>query len=257
MRGISVLLQLLRKDLIVFKRELLVKFIDTVILLFTNVMAFGYLLPQASGSAYTAFFVVGAIGSFGFIEIVGKVGILLADIDGDRKIFHTLAMPMGTKMTFCYIAISWAITSTIMSSLLFPVGKLMTLTRWSWELMSVWRVIIMLITANLFFGFFALWLSSVVKGMMSLNSLWLRYIAPMWMFGGYVYSWQQAYSMSHVVGYISLANPMLYVMEGVRAAALGNANYLPFWVCVTVLWGFIFACGSQAIKKMKVKLDCI
>ena len=87
---------------------------------------------------------------------------------------------------------------------------------------------------NLFFGFFALWLSSVVKGMTSLNSLWLRYIAPMWMFGGYVYSWQQAYSMSHVVGYISLVNPMIYVMEGMRAAALGNANYLPFWVCIIV-----------------------
>ena len=123
--------------------------------------------------------------------------------------------------------------------------------------MSVWRVLLVLVTANLFFGFFALWLSSVVKGMTSLNSLWLRYIAPMWVFGGYVYSWQQAYDMSHVVGYISLLNPMLYVMEGIRAAALGNAGYLPFWVCIVLLWGFTLACGTYAIKKMKVKLDCI
>ena len=36
----------------------------------------------------------------------------------------------------------------------------------------------------------------------------------MWMFGGYVYSWQSAYALNHAVGYISLINPMIYVMEG-------------------------------------------
>ena len=73
--------QLIRRDLIAFKRGFRKKFIDTTVLFFTNVMAFGYLLQQEGApEGYAAFFVVGAIASFGFVEIVGKVGIQLADI---------------------------------------------------------------------------------------------------------------------------------------------------------------------------------
>lgn len=256
MIGMGVFFQLLRKDLIVFYRQLHTKLIDTVILFFTNVMSFGYLLPSA-GESYTAFFAVGAIASFGFIGIVGKVGLLLADMEGDRKISHTLAMPMTTSMTFCYIAISWALTSCIMSAILFPIGKAFVFSRWNWEMISVWRVVFILITSNLFFGFFALWLSGVVKGMVSLNSLWLRYIAPMWLFGGYVYSWSSLFDTSHLLGYITLLNPMIYVMEGVRSAALDSKEYLPFWLSASMLWFFILLCGLHAIKKLKQKLDCI
>ncbi len=253
-----VFFQLIRRDLIAFKREFRTKFIDTALLFFTNVMAFGYFLQQEGAhEGYAAFFVVGAIASFGFVEIVGKVGVQLADMGGDKTIFHTLVMPITSNRVFLYIATSWAITSMILSVLLFPLGKLLVFTEWHWGAISFWRAAVMFITANLFFGTFALWLTSVIKGMTSLNSLWLRYIAPMWMFGGYVYSWQSAYDLSHMVGYISLINPMIYVMEGMRAAALGQEGYLPFWLCLGMLWVFIVACTIHATKRLRHRLDCI
>ena len=93
--------QLIRRDLIAFKRGFRKKFIDTAILFFTNVMAFGYFLQQEGAhEGYAAFFVVGAIASFGFVEIVGKVGVQLADMGGDRTIFHTLVMPIRSNMVF-------------------------------------------------------------------------------------------------------------------------------------------------------------
>ncbi len=253
-----VFFHLIRRDLIAFKREFRSKFIDTALLLFTNVMAFGYFLQQEGArEGYAAFFVVGAIASFGLVEIVGKVGVQLADMYGDRTIFHTLVMPISSNMVFYYIATSWAITSMLLSGLLFPLGKLLVFTEWHWETISFWRTAVMFITSNLFFGVFALWLTSVIKGMTSLNSLWLRYIVPMWMFGGYVYSWQSAYDLSHMVGYISLINPMIYVMEGMRAAALGQEGYLPFWLCLGVLWVYIVACILHATRRLRLKLDCI
>lgn len=253
-----VFIQLIRRDLLIFKREFLVKFMDTSCLFFTNVMAFGYFLQQEGAHAgYAAFFVVGAIASFGFVEIVGKVGIQLADMHGEKTIYHTLVMPIRSNMVFCYIAISWAITSMLLSILLFPLGKLLVFTEWHLETISLIRLIPMFITANLFFGFFALWLTGIIKDMTSLNSLWLRYIAPMWMFGGYVYSWQSAYALSPAVGYISLINPMIYVMEGMRAATLGQVGYLPFWFSISMLWVFIVLCAMHGTRKLKRKLDCI
>ncbi|MCB1107347.1 MAG: ABC transporter permease [Chlamydiia bacterium] len=249
---------LIRKDLVSFMREFRTKFIDTFFLFFTNVMAFGYFLQQEGAhEGYAAFFVVGAIASFGFIEIVGKVSVLLADICGDKTINHTLVMPIRSNMVFYYIASSWAITSMILSVLLFPIGKLLVFTEWHWEAISFWRVALMFVTANIFFGCFALWLSSVISGLTNLNSLWLRYIAPMWMFGGYVYSWQSAYQLSHLVGYLSLINPMIYVMEGMRAAALGQEGYLPFWFSFCMLWIFIVVCTMHATRRLRRKLDCI
>lgn len=253
-----VFFHLIRRDLIAFKREFLVKFIDTFCLFFTNVMAFGYFLQQEGAHAgYAAFFVVGAIASFGFVEIVGKVGVQLADMYGDRTICHTLVMPISSSRIFYYIGTSWAITSMLLSAFLFPIGKLLVFTEWSWGDVSVLKLIPMFITANLFFGFFALWLTGVIKDMTSLNSLWLRYIAPMWMFGGYVYSWQSAYDLSPIVGIISLINPMIYVMEGMRSAALGQQGYLPYWLCIGMLWVFIIACTKHATHLLRRKLDCI
>lgn len=254
----SVFSQLLRRDLLAFRREFGTKFFDTLILFFTNVVVFGYFMQlEGAHAGYAAFFVVGAIASFGFVEIVGKVGVLMADLQGDKTISHTMVMPIKTEWVFCYIGVSWAMTSALLSIILFPVGKLLVFQGLDLSNISYWRLVIMFITINCFFGFFALWLSGVLKDISSLNSLWLRYIAPMWMFGGYTYSWEAAYQMNHIIGTVSLINPMLYVMEGMRAAMLGQAGYLPFWGCFFALWGFIVVCTWHAIRRLKKRLDCV
>ena len=154
MNSWPVFFQLIRKDLTVFRRSFWKKFVDTAILFITSVLAFGYFLQQEGAhEGYAAFFAVGAIASFGFVEIVGKVGIQLADMGGDRTIFHTLVMPIHSRMVFYYMGMSWAMTSILMSMLLFPLGKFLVFTEWNLEGISWWRLTVMFITANLFLGF--------------------------------------------------------------------------------------------------------
>ena len=256
----QVFSQLLRRDLFAFKREYPSKFIYTLFLFFTNVMVFCYFLPQEGlPKEYAPFFLVGAIASFGFVEVVGKVSVFMADLQGDRTISHTLVMPIPSWVVFCYIGIFWALTSALIAIFLFPIGKLFLFTEFDLSLISYSRLIPMFITINIFFGFFALWLASVIKDMGSINSLWLRYIVPLWMFGAYAYSWEASYQLSPTVAYFTLINPMVYVMEGMRAAALGQAGYLPYWVCQTALWAFIFACTLHAIRRLKrrIRIDSL
>ena len=257
MRGWTVFFQLINCDIKAFIRGLRTHFIDILIVFFTNVMVFGYLLQQEGAHAgYAAFFVVGAIATFGFIQIVGKVAIFLADMEGEKTLFHTLVMPISSSMVFYCIATGWAITSVFLSAILIPIGKLFVFTEWNWGMISIWKMALMLISSNFFFAFFGIWLSSVLK-MTSLNSLWLRYIVPMWMFGGYTYAWSSMYNLSPTLGYISLVNPMIYVTEGMRAAALGQEGYLPFWFCLPMLWLFTFVCAKVGVKRLKRKLDCV
>lgn len=256
--SINVFFQLLRRDVTIFKRDYWSKFCDMVIVFANNVLIFAYFMSgEGLSESYGPFLLIGAIASFGLIEIVGKVALLLSDLEGERAITQLLIMPIRSEWVFIYMGVFWAISSALLSILLFPAGKLLLWTRFDLTLISYARLIPIFVTSNLFFGAFALWLSSVIPGMSSLNTLWLRYIVPLWMFGTYLFSWQTAYALHPVIGILLLANPIVYVIEGMRAAALGQMGYLPYWVCLTVLWGFTFACTAHAIKRLRRILDCV
>lgn len=253
-----VFLQLLKRDLRGFSREYPTKLFDTAFLFFTNMIVFAYLMPkQGLDENYGVFLMIGAIASFGLIEIVGRVSVLLSDIDGERAISQTLIMPVSASAVFCYIATYWALSSMLLSVLLFPLGKLLLWNRFDLSSISFIRLIPIYLTANLFYGFFALWLTSILKGMEGLNTLWMRVINPLWMFGAYFYSWYASFALSPVIGYISLINPMVYIMEGMRAATLGQEGYLPYGTCLVILWGFIIICGMDATRRLKKRLDCV
>ncbi len=254
----KVFLQLLRRDLTIFRREYFSKFIDTVIIFTNNVLIFGYFMQgQGLSASYGPFLLVAAIGSFGLIEIVGKVGLFLNDLEGDRAISQLLIMPIRSELVFIYMGVFWAISSMALAAILFPIGKLLLWTHFDLAAISYIRLVAIFLTGSLFFGSFALWLSSVIPGISSLNTLWLRYIVPLWMFGTYFFSWETAYDLSPIIGSVLLINPLVYVIEGMRAACLGQAGYLPYWVSLLALWGFIFACTAHAIKRLKRILDCV
>jgi ABC-2 type transport system permease protein len=255
---LQVFFQLLKRDLMIFKREYWSKLFDMAIVFANNVLIFGYFMSGEGLSAnYGPFLLIAAIGSFGLIEIVGKVGLFLNDMEGERAISQILIMPIRSEWVFIYMALFWSISSMILAVLLFPIGKLLLWTRFDLTAISYVKLIPIFLTGNLFFGSFALWLSSVIPGMSSLNTLWLRYIVPLWMFGTYFFSWETAYQLNPVIGAILLINPIVYVIEGMRAAALGQAGYLPYWISLLALWGFIFACTAHAIKRLKKILDCV
>ncbi len=256
--SLSVFAQLLRRDLVSMWREYPGKFFDTCLLFFTNVVIFSYFMPELGlKSDYGPFLLIGSIASFGLFEVINKVGTLIGDMEGDRTIAYTLTLPVTSVALFCYIAVFWALNSAALSILLFPVGKLLLFTRFDLSQIAYVRLILMFITTNLFFGFLSLWLASIFKGSNVLSSIYMRCINPLFMFGAYFYTWQVAFDLSPVIGYISLLNPMVYVMEGMRAAALGQGGYLPFWWSFFALWVFIIACAVHAIHLLRRRLDCL
>ncbi len=256
--SLTVFLQLLKRDLTAFKREFGGKFFDTAFLFFTNVIVAAYLMTEEwVNPQYGPFILIGCIASFGLIEVVGKVGMMIADIDGDRTISQILVFPIRAGMVFIYFAVFWAITSAALTALLFPMGKVLMYTRFDLSKVSYIRLIPIFLASNLFYGFFALWVTSLMRNISSIGSIWMRAINPMWMFGAYFYSWKAALALSPAIGYASLINPMVYIMEGMRAAALGQEGYLPYWICLIMVIVFTFLLGTHAIHRLKKRLDCV
>ena len=85
----------------------------------------------------------------------------------------------------------------------------------------------------------------------------MRFVYPLWFLGGFQYSWQVLYDFSPLFAYVSLLNPVLYVMEGTRAAILGQEGSLNFWLCILMLIFFTLLCGWHALKQLKRQLDYI
>ena len=254
----NIFFQLLKRDLAIFRRDYWSKFFDMFVIFANNVLIFSYFMKgEGLSDSYGPFLLIAAIGSFGLIEVVGKVALFLSDMENEKAISQILIMPIRAAGVFIYIALFWAISSSMLAALLFPIGKLLLWNRFDLTLISYTRLIPIFLTSSLFFGSFALWLSSVIPGLTNLNTLWLRYIVPLWMFGAYFFSWKTAYELHPTIGTILLFNPMVYVMEGMRAASLGQEGYLPYWVSLIALWGFIFACMTHAIKRLKKRLDCV
>ncbi len=256
--NIAVMAQLLRRDLISYKRGFLGKLFDTAFLLFTNLVVFGYFMSQYGlGGSYGPFILIGAIATFGFFDVVGKVYELISDIEGERKISYTLTLPISSRMVFIYIAIYWAINSALITLPLFFVGKLILFEQFDLAKISLVRLIPMFITINLFYGFFSLWLSSILKNLGEVAALWIRVVNPLWMFGAYFYAWSAIYALSPMVAWIDLINPLVYVVEGMRAASLGQEGFIPFWICFCALWIFILIFSSSGIRRLQKRLDCV
>lgn len=249
---------LIRRDLRVFGEEFVGKLIDAAILLFTTVIIFSYFLPSYGlESNYGPFILIGVIAGFGFFEIIGKVGVMIADMEGDKTILYTLTLPIPSWLVFVYIGLSWALISSIISLILFPLGKLVLFSQFDLTKISLWRFLLIFVLSNLFFGFFALWISSALKKMRSISHLFVRVINPMYMFGGYLYSWKVIYSVSATAAYLHFINPLLYVMEGMRAAMLGQEGYLPFWFSFVALTAFTLLIGWDAVRRLQNRLDCV
>lgn len=254
----QILWQMIRRDLRVFRRGYFDDFINTTFVLFTTVIVFGYFMGRLGlKTDYGSFILLGAIGAFGLLDIIGKAGILIGDIDGDRTINYFLTLPVPSWTIFANIGLSYAIRSLLMTLPLFVWGKIFLPNQFDLSIINYPKLAIIFVTLHIFFGYFALWVAALTKELKAISSLYFRIINPMFMFGCYFFPWKEAFNIDKTIGYILLINPMTYVQEGIRAAALGQSGYISFWYSFFALWAFTVILGFHAVYKLKKRLDCV
>ena len=254
----QLFLQLIRKEMLIFLGELKGKWIQASISIITLFMIFGYFLPQMGLRAdYSLFMVIGGVASFGFYEMVGRISAFIADLNGDKMISYLLILPLPPFLSLQSIVVGWACCGTCLTILLFPIAKLLLQSQWELAQISPFKFLWILITINLFFGSFALWLASLIKHVKNTGWIWIMLINPLYMFGCYYCPWEEIYRLSHLLGWLSFLNPMTYVMEGIRATTLGQNGFLPYWSCLAALWIFIALFSKSSYSRLKKRLDFI
>ncbi|MCI5052638.1 MAG: hypothetical protein MRY21_05840 [Simkaniaceae bacterium] len=256
--SLNIFWQMLRRDMTIFFRDYIATLIDGLMMFITNLVVFAYFMPYMGMSdSYGLFIFVGALAIFGFFDTVGKVAEIIMDIEGSSFISYSLILPIHSTWVFIKIAVGWALRSMCMIAPMFLFGKLILWNRFDMMQVDYPKLILIFISLNLFYGFFSLWMTGMFNKISSVNHLWMRVINPMFMFGGYFFTWYSVFHAKPLIAKLILLNPVIYASEGMRAAIIGQSGFLPYWICIAALWGFTFAFGAHAIHRLKRHLDCV
>ena len=254
-----IFLQMTLRDVSVLRKEFLGDLFNAVTWPTSLAITFGYVLPSVGmDPKYGSFLVVGALASTFFYLALGFGNELVSDFCSLRCIDYYFTLPASSyQAVLIQRVVSFALHSVIISLPLLPIGKLILGNRLDLSHLSMIKVLLIMIMSGLFFGFFGLWLASWVPTPRAFNSIWRRVYTPLQLLGCYWFAFFTGYKVFGLVAIIALANPLTFMCEGIRGAALGQTEFINFWVCLAVLVMYTCLFGWYAMRRLKKRLDLL
>ncbi|MCK4650684.1 ABC transporter permease [Candidatus Babeliales bacterium] len=255
---LKIFFQLIKTDLIIFKKDALGGIIDTIIWVSILLFVTSHLYPKLGMPLnYGVIYLLGTIVSCSLFETESNVVSIISDIEGNNNISYQATLPIKSNFVFLKNAISSACKAMTLAIVIIPLGKIFLWQRLNLSLFSPIKFLIMFVTIGIFAGIFSIFMSSLVKGMKQIDIVWFRVLFPLWMLGGTFFPWYAVYKLSPKFAYLFLLNPVIYASEGMRVAILGQQNYINFWLCLSAMWFSVFIFGFFGIKRLKKRLDFI
>lgn len=252
-----VFYKLLQRDLTIFSYHAKDNYINTLYWVVLSLLVYQFIMPKL-GCIYTGDFVlVSCVISKAFFGIMDGVTSVVADLDGEKSITYDMTLPISHTLLFIKIAISNAIYAFLLSLLIVPVGKLLLFNYIHFPHFSIIKFLIIISVTSFFAGFFSLFLIGITKSIIHIEDIWSSIIHPLFLLGGFTFTWKVMWQASPIFAYINLLNPVMYMFEGMRAATLDPAMSLPFWICPVVLLIYSIPMGYIGITLLKKRLDAI
>lgn len=254
----DILYKLTKNHFYVARQQLFDKIVNLYIWAFCSLIVMGYIMQgYGLAASYGCFQLATVIATVGLFEIYGNSFRFISDIEGDNHLNYLLTLPLTPTVLSWSFIFSYALIGIILSLGMLPFGKLLFWNSFSLASISWFKFAIILVLANIFFGVFTLAVTVHVGALSKMENVWTRFIFPLWFMGGFQFSWAAIYQFSQPLAYVLLGNPVLYVMEGMRAALLGQADCLTWEWCCVALCGFTVIGWWYGKYKMKQLVDCV
>ncbi len=247
------------RDLRVLKKDFLNNLVNAMVMPATFIIIGGYILPYLGMPAdYGAFMIVGSYVRMCYFTTNWRDGMsLVSDLQGDRSVSYELTLPIHSWLIFVKYSVAFGLDAFFLNILTLPLGKLILGDKFSLGHLHIPKFILIYLLMNLFLGAFTLYLISWTKGNKGFSRFHLRFGSQLLFFGGFQFPWVALHEASPFWSYVNLLNPLVYAYEGNRAAVLGQANTLPYWVCVGMLSVSIVIFAVLAIRGFKNRLDYV
>jgi ABC-2 type transport system permease protein len=250
--------QIIFREIVIFKKIIFSKAIDLTTMVFTNILVFTVLMPFFGlQKGYGPFIVIGLIPALCLFEAIPRTSTLVMDLTESKKISYIVLLPLPSFLSLGAIPIGWAICGGLYSILILPIAKIFLFNQLDLSNFSLIKFLLSFISIQLMLAYFSFFLTALIKDMKYMSWIWARIVNPLFMLGGYFYTFQAVYSVSKIAGIINLFNPLMLSSESIRAAVFGQSGYFSFWLSILGLWIFILFFSFFGIMKIKKRLDCV
>ena len=254
----DIFCRLVATNLIIARQHIADQVINLYIWACCTLVIMGYIMQSFGlASNYGCFQFASIVGAVGLFEIYNAAARMIMDIDSDRTISYYLTLPARPAVVLLSMACSYALIGMLLTVIILPLGKIIFYNQLMLTQVSWFKFVVIAGLANIFFGIFSIAVTAHVGTITKMRNIWSRFIWPLWFLGCYQFSWKALYALSAPFAYVVLCNPITFITEGVRAALLGQADFLPWELCCVAICFFIGVCWSYAYYKMKRLLDFV
>lgn len=248
------------KDVVAFKLDYVQSLLDNLFWSLAIVTPALFFLPaMGMPSDFGIFLLVALPFVWGVFEIGTNATTLIGDITSDKTIQYELIMPISQWAVFLKIICVNAYRSFAASIFTLPCGMIYIYfcKGLMVPLNGIFYYYFFLIIAHIFFGCFGLFLASYMKKVSDIRNVRMRILFPLWFLAGFNNSWEVMHSVVPKVANLLLINPFVYIMEGGRAALLGQDGFINYWICVGMIVSWSLVLGYIGISRFLKRLDCL
>jgi len=257
-RFVNIFFKLLWTRLLIVRHQLLAKLINIQIWSVCTLVIFGHVI-QAFGLAgdFGIFQLASIIATAGLFENYGNIATIIMDFAGEQSIGYYLTLPATPSVVLFSTACAYACVGTFLSLSMILLGKIVFYSSLNLASIAWIKLLVITVLANLFYGILAQAIAAHVGTVAKIGNVWSRFIFPLWFLGGFQFSWAAIHKVCAPLAYVLLANPITYIMEGTRAAVLGQQDFFSWWTCMAMLSIFTLGSWLIAYNRMQKRLDFV
>lgn len=251
-------LRLVQAEFVIVVRNIKDHLINNSIFCVLVALVSGYVLKafgtsDAFASLQSASLIVSVVG----FESYRSIFKLLSDLEGDRHVQYYFSLPISSGFIFLKMVLAFILNGVISGTAALFVLRLVLHKHVNLQSINFILFYLSLIVIGGFFGTFSLFLAAYTKNMMKIGNTLTRILFPIWIVGGFQFSYSVAKSISPVLGCIALCSPYTYANEAMRYVMLGSRDFINIWVSLSCLLFATILCWIFGIKKLKKRLDFI
>lgn len=193
----------------------------------------------------------------GLFDIFPRALTFVGDLVGNKVISYDLTLPIPGWMAVARIGVSDGLRGLSLAIFALPFALPFIWDQFNYANFSFIWLVVLLLSNSILFGFFGVFLASMVSNMAKLESMWMRVIFPLWTLGCCQFTWHVLHDAYPALAYLMLLNPFMYPMEAMRAAVLGESGSLPIWVCFSATIFFTIFYGVIGVRNVLKRLDAV
>ena len=227
---------LLRRDLMVARREIVSFLVRTTLQPLLGVVVFGFLLPKMGfvSDNYTAALLPGIVAiSLAFASLQAVALPMITDFGFTREIEDRLLAPAPIRMIALEKMVSGMLQGTLSALFVLPLARIIMgpIAGLSWG--NFGEVVGMALLGSAAFSAFGLWMGTAIPAQ-QIGLMFSVIVAPMIFFGCVYYPWASLHAVPAMqIGV--LINPIVYVSEALRGTLTPSLPHMPIVVTLVAL----------------------